>query len=342
MSSVRISRYCGDAGVEVGFSNAILYYIRTYHNVTADWVSRESKEVVESELKKTGWTKAQPAEGWGLYLVDALKGVFRWPGDRGGSGLQVRGAREGETIYQAVEGRGVCIEVGEGWRPWGYAWKGLGGDLCTFQRSSHPCWRALDESLNYGSRVWRGEEVVWIFASIGQDLWLGSRRAFMEAIEKCTRKGVLVDVPSSGPKDSIIAELKKQGYSFGCWKVRCTDYGDAVAKVKWVIVGLRSDGDGVAGWKLPAATATEPYGISKLVRSGHQAGEWLGDEWSVCLSRRISTSGENLEMHSSRFLFYICLFAQLFLNVEQMPLSGRNLEQMVLATEILNVPFFKK
>ena len=49
-----------------------------------------------------------------------------------------------------------------------------------------------------------------------------------------------------------------------------------------------------------------------------------------------------LEMHSSRFLFYICLFAQLFLNVEQMPLSGRNLEQMVLATEILNIPFFKK
>ena len=52
--------------------------------------------------------------------------------------------------------------------------------------------------------------------------------------------------------------------------------------------------------------------------------------------------GYYLEMHSSRFLFYICLFAQLFLNVEQMPLSGRNLEQMVLATEILNIPFFKK
>ena len=43
-----------------------------------------------------------------------------------------------------------------------------------------------------------------------------------------------------------------------------------------------------------------------------------------------------------KVLFYICLFAQLFLNVEQMPLSGRNLEQMVLATEILNIPFFKK
>ena len=63
--------------------------------------------------------------------------------------------------------------------------------------------------------------------------------------------------------------------------------------------------------------------------------------WSVMYAFSV-TGASPLEMHSSRFLFYICLFAQLFLNVEQMPLSGRNLEQMVLATEILNVPFFKK
>ena len=105
------------------------YYIRTYHNQTADWVSRESREVVEEELFRKGWTKVPPAEGWGLYLVDALKGVFRWPGDRGGSGLQVRGRREGGGVYRAVEGRGIGIEIGHGWRPWGYAWKRLGGDL---------------------------------------------------------------------------------------------------------------------------------------------------------------------------------------------------------------------
>ena len=83
------------------------YYIRTYHNQTADWVSRESRDVVEAELAEKGWTKVPPAEGWGLYLVDALKGVFRWPGDRGGSGLQVRGGREVQEIYRAVEGQGV-------------------------------------------------------------------------------------------------------------------------------------------------------------------------------------------------------------------------------------------
>ena len=105
------------------------YYIRTYHNQTADWVSRESRELVEAELEEKGWTKVPPAEGWGLYLVDALKGVYRWPGDRGGTGLQVRGEREGPRLYRAIEGSGVGIELGAGWRPWGYAWQRLGGDL---------------------------------------------------------------------------------------------------------------------------------------------------------------------------------------------------------------------
>lgn len=56
-------------------SRTLSYYIRTYHNQTADWVSREGRELVEAELEDKGWTKVPPAEGWGLYLVDALKGV---------------------------------------------------------------------------------------------------------------------------------------------------------------------------------------------------------------------------------------------------------------------------
>ena len=269
------------------------YYIRTYHNLTADWVSRESKEVVEAELEKGGWTKVYPVEGWGLYLVDALKGVFRWPGDRGGSGLQVRRAREGEAVYQAVEGRGVSIEVGEGWHPWGYAWRRLGGDLRMLKSGGRPFWEALETSLDYGCKIWQGEEVIWVFASVGQDLWMGSRKTLLDAVEKCAPMGVMVDVPSSGPKDGIAADLRKRGYEIGLWRIRCTDYGDGVAKVKWVIVGVRNAGE-VSGWQLPAATATEPNGVAKLVKSGHKTGEWLDDGWDVCLSRRISTSGERM------------------------------------------------
>ena len=269
------------------------YYIRTYHNLTADWVSRESREVVEAELAAKGWTKVPPVEGWGLYLVDALKGVFRWPGDRGGSGLQVHGEREGAKIYRAVEGRGVGIELGDGWRPWGYAWKRLGGELRRLSEQAAEPWKTLDSCLNYGCRPWEGEKVMWLFASIGQDRWLGARKAFCHALDQCEPGGVLVDIPSSGPREGVLLELRSRGYEAASWKVRCTDYGDAVAKVKWIIVGLVGR-PGLHEWRLPAATATEPNGVDRIVKSCMSKGVWLGDEWEVCLSRRISTSGEKM------------------------------------------------
>ena len=267
------------------------YYIRTYHNLTADWISRESREVVESELKEKGWVKVAPAEGWGLYLVDALKGVFRWPGDRGGAGLQVKGNREGERIYRAVEGHGVGIELGGGWRPWGYAWKRLGGDLCRLADGVEPQWGALDTSVTYGSRLWQGEEVVWLFASVGQDLWLKTRRSVCEAVDRCKPGGLVVDLPYTGPRDGLVMELRDRDYNVMSWKVRCTDYGDAVAKVKWIVVAMRGRPD-VGEWQVPAATVAEPNGIDKAVRSCGRRGPWLDDDWEVCLSRRISTSGE--------------------------------------------------
>lgn len=94
----------------------LAFYIRTYHNITADWVSRESKEVVEKELLETGWSKVEPAEEWPLYLQDALRGVYRWPGDEGGPARQIRGAREETEIprYRPVEAKGNLIEVGCG------------------------------------------------------------------------------------------------------------------------------------------------------------------------------------------------------------------------------------
>ena len=156
-----------------------------------------------------------------------------------------------------------------------------------------PFWEALETSLDYGCKIWQGEEVIWVFASVGQDLWMGSRKTLLDAVEKCAPMGVMVDVPSSGPKDGIAADLRKRGYEIGLWRIRCTDYGDGVAKVKWVIVGVRNAGE-VSGWQLPAATATEPNGVAKLVKSGHKTGEWLDDGWDVCLSRRISTSGERM------------------------------------------------
>ena len=235
-----------------------------------------------------------PSRGrWGLYLVDALKGVFRWGGPRGRAGLQVRRGREVEEVYRAVEGQGIGIELGCGWRPWGYAWKRLGGDLRRLKGGLAPHWDALDGSLDYGCADWNGEEVMWIFASIGQDLWLNARKTFCEAVDRCAPATLIVDLPSSGPKDGVMMELRSRGYHPAGWKIRCTDYGDTVAKVKWIVVGMLGRGDAIS-WHAPAVTATDPNGIDKRVRSCTHKGAWLDDAWEVCLSKRISTSGEKM------------------------------------------------
>ena len=195
---------------------------------------------------------------------------------------------------EQLKGRALIgIELGCGWRPWGYAWKRLGGDLRRLKGEPAPHWEALDRSLDYGCADWNGEEVMWIFASIGQDLWLNARRAFCEAVDKCAPAGVIVDLPSSGPKDGVLMELRSRGYQPAGWKIRCTDYGDTVAKVKWIVVGMLGRGD-ASSWHAPAATATDPNGIDKRVRSCTRKGVWLDDGWEVCLSRRISTSGEKM------------------------------------------------
>lgn len=134
---------------------------------------------------------------------------------------------------------------------------------------------------------------MWVFASIGQDLWLNARKAFCEAIDKCALRGVIVDLPSSGPKDGVMMELRGRGYQASGWKVRCTDYGDTVAKVKGIVVGLQDRGD-VGDWMPPTVSAADPNGINKVVGSCTHKGAWLGDDWEVCLSRRISTSGEKM------------------------------------------------
>ena len=101
----------------------LTFYIRTYHNVTADWVSRESKEVVEKELMRTGWRKVSPAEDWSSYLFDALRGVYRWPGDQSGTAKQVRGARQKEVVphYWPVEAPRNLVEVEGGFLSWAAA-----------------------------------------------------------------------------------------------------------------------------------------------------------------------------------------------------------------------------
>ena len=58
-------------------------YIRTYRNHLADWISRESPEVVPTELSSQGWTRDVLDPVWAEILDILRTGVLRLPGWRG-------------------------------------------------------------------------------------------------------------------------------------------------------------------------------------------------------------------------------------------------------------------
>lgn len=264
----------------------LAFYIRTYHNVTADWVSRESKAAVERDLQEKGWTKVDPVEGWGNYLKDALEGVYRWPGDSGG--LQVRGARGKDPIYRPVVADGFCIELARGGRPWAAAWTRIGGEELIYGEDR--------EGWATGAwgpgRPWKDEAVKWVFCSLTEDGWYYGRKALLRCVQECNPEAVLVDMPYQGPKDDVLAKLRTEGYRGGSVKVRATDFGDSVAKVKVVVYAVRGAGERLE-WPKPRATCVAPNGIDKVLqRRGCASTQgWVKEGTEV---RRISTSGDRM------------------------------------------------
>ena len=137
------------------------------------------------------------------------------------------------------------------------------------------------------------EEVAWLACSLSEDTWSYGRRRWKKALDACAPKGVIVDMPDKGPKESVVKALRDLGFGVSFHKVRCTDFGDAIAKVKWIIVGLRGWGQSPAR-EGPCPTAVEVNGIDKVAckeLGGPARRRFDGD---VALSNRISTSGDRM------------------------------------------------
>jgi len=117
------------------------------------------------------------------------------------------------------------------------------------------------------------------------------RRRWRSALDACMPPGVVVDMPDKGPKESVIETLRTRGYGVKAYRVRCTDFGDAVAKVKWLVVGLQAR---TVGGEAPHPTAVEVNGIDKVVHRGNASSTGRPFEGEVILSSRISTSGDRM------------------------------------------------
>ena len=109
----------------------------------------------------------------------------------------------------------------------------------------------------------------------------------------CSPAGVILDMPDKGPKESVVETLRAQGFGVGVHRVRCTDFGDAVAKVKWIVVGLRGRSQPLSREE-PRPTAVEVNGIDKVTHGGGRRSLEQCFEGEVTLSSRISTSGDRM------------------------------------------------
>ena len=59
------------------------FYVRTYHNEVADWLTRELEAMVHSELEEKGWEKLDPPEEWGQLMEEAKDRLLRLSGEKG-------------------------------------------------------------------------------------------------------------------------------------------------------------------------------------------------------------------------------------------------------------------
>ncbi|CAK9010326.1 unnamed protein product [Durusdinium trenchii] len=256
--------------LEVRFHfKTVAFYIRTYHNITADWLSRETKKVVETQMERDGWSKVEVGENWAHYIDESVAGIFRWPG--GESLGSMSQAPNGENKpYRPVVASGYAVELGRGMLPWVVAWHRLGGQVCRIDAKCTPLDEKLERSLFHDIDLVTEEiELSWAFASVAEDSWGGSRTYVKNFVKKHRPRCVLIDVAKDGPVDDLQMDLEKLGYKTSTFDCLTTHYGDPVAKRKVIVLGALHDGRSV-----------KP--------------EWLDRNTELTLNSKISTSGDRM------------------------------------------------
>eukprot|EP00913_Durusdinium_trenchii_P011460 g10760.t2 len=275
----------------------VAFYIRTYHNITADWLSRETKSIVEKKLELDGWVKVDAQEDWERYIEESVKGIFKWPGGETIGSLEVP---EGASVrpYRPTVAKGFAVELGRGRLPWAIAWARLGGQVCTApgQRSEG---EAKLEAMTLGEpNHLNGDiDLTWAFASIAEDSWGGSRTFVKNFVKEYRPENVLVDMAREGPIEEVKISLEKLGYGVELNECLTTYYGDPVAKRKTILLAsLQLRGGKCAGPGLAPRSASEPTSIQRTLDHAANVArpEWFGGKAELTLNTKISTTGDRM------------------------------------------------
>ena len=289
-----IIRILGMLEGRYGF-RTLAFYIRTYHNVTADWISRETKKAVEDKMELDGWVKAEAQEDWEHYIQESIDGIYRWPG---GDALGQSDTKmiNPTVTYAAVEAKGVAVEIGRGRLPWAIAWQRLGGATKGIGGKPNRGEEAI-EHLTLGSMeiVKVEEQITWAFASIAEDSWGGSRAMLTNFVRMYHPENVLVDFPLKGPYKETEEILKRLGYTCSMMQCRTTDYGDPVAKRKEILIAWDAGMEREPPLEVPRS-AGEACSIYKTLEATGEVAppRWLDESVEIRLNAKISTTGDRM------------------------------------------------
>ena len=271
----------------------LAFYIRTYHNITADWLSRETKKVAEDAMELKGWKKVDAQERWEHYIKESIEGIFRWPGGET-LGRIVKAHESGSKPYCPVVAKGNSIELGKGRLPWAIAWSRLGGDVFRLPGSRSQPEKAIEDSTLRGTELVDSEDLVWVFASIAEDSWGSSRTYVKNFIKEYRPQNVLIDVAKDGPVGALQEDLRKLGYGSKTYDCLTTHYGDPVAKrvLGFIKVGTSEEPDP----GLAPRCAAEPCSIQRTLDPAATAVKrsWLDCNIELIVNNKISTSGDRM------------------------------------------------
>ena len=227
----------------------IAFYIRTYHNLTADWLSRETRKVVIEHMELQGWSCVDAMEKWEHYIRESIQGIYRWPGgeavyDPGSDAKELAGHH-----YSPMIGKGLGVELGAGRLPWAIAWERIGGTVRRVQSKGSKADVALERAtLGELAELGTTEELTWAFASIAEDSWGGSQAYLKKFVRDNRPQNILIDVAPNGPRKAIRSSLAEFGYEVEELDCITSHFGDPVAKHKAILVG----------WKHPWEKSTPP------------------------------------------------------------------------------------
>ena len=185
------------------------FYVRTYHNDLADWLTRELEDLVHAELSQKQWERMEPPEEWGAMMKDAKDRLLKYPGEKGEgerAAWQQQLQRQGGVKCQLQLAEGLGKEVGDTLRNYEAAWAKAGGKATT------------------------RKEAQWLFCSFSLDPKGKEVAQFFEEVASCKPAAFVIGAPRGCKLGDMLLRLGSQGYQMRQEGQECSRLGHATLR----------------------------------------------------------------------------------------------------------------